>query len=275
MKELKELNKKYPNKTAFITGAGSGLGAAFSKLLAANGWTLHLSDINMGSLESLKLTLNSEKIHTYQLDVGDKLAYGNLADDLRKNGAKLNLLINNAGIGDGELFQDYKIDQWERMIRINLLGTYYGTHYLLPLIESQKGMIVNIGSAAGFMNAPGMSAYNAAKAAVFALAETLHHELKSKGVHVSVVTPTFFKTNIMSEASGSQQFVEFAQKQMKYSTTNAEEMAQVILEKSAAGKFHIVHPKEARRAFFIKKWFPKLVAKQFDKMMVKFSRASN
>ncbi|WP_436515199.1 SDR family NAD(P)-dependent oxidoreductase [Ekhidna sp. To15] len=272
MKELKKLNKKYPNKTAFITGAGSGLGAAFSKLLASNGWTLHLSDINPDSLESLKPSLEIGEIHTYQLDVGEKMAYGNLADDLIKNGVKLDLLINNAGIGDAELFQNYQIDHWERMVKINLLGTYYGSHYLLPLIEAQKGMIVNIGSAAGFMNAPGMSAYNAAKAAVFALAETLHHELKCKGVHVSVVTPTFFKTNIMSEASGSEQFVHFAEKQMKYSTTNADEMAQVVLEQSASGKFHIIHPKEARRAFFFKKWFPGLVARQFDKMMEKFSR---
>lgn len=271
MKELKELNRKYPHKTAFITGAGSGLGAAFSKLLAANGWTLHLSDINLDSLESLKPSLDSMEIHTYQLDVGDKMAFGNLADDLTKKGVKIDLLINNAGIGDAELFQEYKLDQWERMIKINLLGTYYGSHYLLPMIEDQKGMIVNIGSAAGFMNAPGMSAYNAAKAAVFSLAETLHHELKCKGVHVSVVTPTFFKTNIMSEASGSEQFVHFAEKQMKYSTTNADEMAQVVLEQSAAGKFHIIHPKEARRAFFLKKWFPSLISKQFDKMMEKFS----
>ena len=170
-----------------------------------------------------------------------------------------------------ELFHDYPLDQWERMIRIDLLGVYYGCHYFLPFIEAQKGMIVNIGSAAGFMNAPGMSAYNAAKAGVYSLSETLYHELKPKGVHVSVVTPTFFQTNIMNDASGSQKFVNFAQKQMKYSTTNSEEMVEVVLTESAKGKFHIIHPKEARKAFFFKKWFPKKVGKQFEKMMAKFS----
>ncbi|MEO9485751.1 MAG: SDR family NAD(P)-dependent oxidoreductase [Ekhidna sp.] len=269
---MKELNSKYPNKTAFITGAGSGLGAAFATLLAKNGWTLHLSDINFDSLEEVKSKLTGESaIFLYQLDVGNKLAYEKVVEELGKNTSKLDLLINNAGIGDAELFQDYKLDQWERMIRINLLGTYYGSHYFLPLIERQRGMIVNVGSAAGFMNAPGMSAYNVAKAGVYSLAETLHHELKSKGVHVSVVTPTFFQTNIMSDASGSEKFVHFAQKQMKYSTTNAEEMAQVVLTASAKGKFHIIHPKEARRAFFFKKWFPKMLNKQFEKMIAKFS----
>lgn len=266
------LNQKYPNKSAFITGAGSGLGAAFATLLAKNGWTLHLSDINNDSLEQLKSTLEgAPDVYLYSLDVGKKLDFEKVADELGKKDAKVDLLINNAGIGDAELFHDYKLDQWERMIRINLLGVYYGCHYLLPLIEAQKGMVVNIGSAAGFMNAPGMSAYNAAKAAVYSLAETLHHELKPKGVHVSVVTPTFFQTNIMSDATGSQKFVNFAQKQMKYSTTNAEEMAEVVLTKSAKGKFHIVHPKEARKAFFFKKWFPKVVNKQFEKMITKFS----
>lgn len=269
---MEELNNKYPNKTAFITGAGSGLGAAFAILLAKNGWSLHLSDINHDSLEKLKSALkDASSVFLYKLNVSNKLEYEKVSEEVKKNMPKLDLLINNAGIGDAELFQDYQLDQWERMIRINLLGTYYGCHYLLPMIESQQGMIVNIGSAAGFMNAPGMTAYNAAKAGVYSLAETLYHELKPKGVHVSVVTPTFFQTNIMSDASGSEKFVHFAQKQMKYSTTNAEEMAKVVLTQSAKGKFHIIHPKEARRAFFFKKWFPGMVAKQFEKMIAKFS----
>lgn len=267
---MKILNEKYPNKTAFITGAGSGLGAAFAKLLASNGWSLHLSDINLDSLENLKPSLiEAKEVFLYKLDVGNKIAFENVSVEIQKNTSKLDLLINNAGIGDGEFFQAYKSDHWEHMVRINLLGTYYGCHYLLPMIEPQKGMIINIGSAAGFMNAPGMSAYNVTKAGVYALAETLHHELKSKGVHVSVVTPTFFKTNIMSDATGSQKFVHFAQKQMKYSTTNADEMAEVVLTESAKGKFHIIHPKEARRAYFLKKWFPSLVSKKFKEMIQK------
>jgi short-subunit dehydrogenase len=272
MRELKHLNEKYPNRTAFITGAGSGLGASFAKLLSENEWTLHLSDINLQALEEqVELLKEAKSIHLYQLDVSDKLGYEKTIEAIQKNANSIDLLINNAGIGDGDFFENYKLDAWERMMRINLMGVYYGTHHVLPLLlENEKGLIVNVGSAAGFMNAPGMSAYNTAKAGVYAFSETLYHELKSKNIHVSVVTPTFFKTNIMSQASGSQQFVNFAQKQMQYSTTNAEEMAKVVLEKSAKGIFHIIHPKEARRAYFFKKWFPRLVSKQFDKMMNKF-----
>ncbi len=274
MINLKKLNSKYPNKTAFITGAASGLGAAFAHLLAENGWSLYVSDINSGSLEELKVSLKGAKeVQTYELDVSDKLSYERNVEAIRKSTSQIDLVINNAGIGDGEFFQDYKPDLWERMIRINLMGVYNGCHYFVPwMIEQSGGMIINIGSAAGFMNAPGMSAYNVSKAAVFSLSETLYHELKEKDIHVSVVTPTFFKTQIMSQAQGSAGFVQFAEKQMHYSTTNADEMAQIVLGQAANGKFHIIHPKEARRAYFFKKWFPSLVSRQFEKMVEKFSR---
>ena len=121
------------------------------------------------------------------------------------------------------------------------------------------------------MNAPGMSAYNVSKAGVYSFSETIYHELRSKNIHVSVVTPTFFQTNIAKGAFGSPKFAAFAEKQMKYSKTNADEMAEVVLTQAAKGKFQIIHPTDARRNFFLKKWFPKLVQKQFDKMVVKFS----
>ncbi len=269
---LDKLNNRLPGKCAFITGTASGLGAAFSKLLAENGWTLLLSDIDQKALEDFKKNLpNHDLVTTYQLNVADKNNFNAVAEQIRMNGMQIDLLINNAGIGDGELIQHYQVEAWEIMIQVNLLGTYYGVKYLLPMISNSSGMIINIGSAAGFMNAPGMSAYNASKAAVYSFSETIYHELKPQNIHVSVVTPTFFKTNIMSQASGSEKFVDFAEKQMKYSTTNADEMAQVVLTEAAKGKFQIIHPKEARRNHFIKKWFPGLVEKQFKRLIAKFS----
>lgn len=270
---LERLNERLPGKCAFISGAASGLGAAFSKLLAENGWTLLLSDINKNGLDEFRRGLpNNNSVSTYELNVADKDNFNAVADQIRMTGKHIDLIINNAGIGDGELIQHYQVDAWEKMIQINVLGTYYGVNYLLPLIPKEGGMIINIGSAAGFMNAPGMSAYNASKAAVYSFSETIYHELKPKNIHVSVVTPTFFKTNIMSQASGSEKFVDFAEKQMKYSTTNADEMAFVVLSESAKGRFQIIHPKDARKNHFIKKWFPGLVEKQFRKLIAKFSQ---
>lgn len=267
-----DLNNRLPKKRAFITGAASGLGASFSKLLSTNGWTLHLADIQYDELHKLKEELpEKDLVHLYELDITDKETFAKTGQLVSQQTDGIDLVINNAGIGDGELIENYQLEAWERMININLMGTYYGVHYFLPALSKEGGLIINIGSAAGFMNAPGMSAYNASKAAVYSFSETLYHELKSKNIHVSVVTPSFFKTNIMSNATGSQRFVDFAEKQMKYSKTNADEMAAVILSQAAAGKFQILFPKEARRNYFIKKWFPGLIEKEFQKLVKKFS----
>jgi len=266
------LNERCPNKTAFITGAGSGLGHAFVKLLSQNGWTLHLSDMNSNSLsQSVESLHNQESIHLHELNVANLGAYEEVVQKALKVSPAIDLLINNAGIGDGSLFHDYRPEDWERMIQVNLMGTYYGCHLLVPHMQQiQNGMIINIGSAAGFMNAPGMSAYNVSKAAVYSLSETLLHELKTDHIHVAVLTPTFFKTNVMSQSTGPVIFKNFVDKQMKYSTTNADEVAAVTLTQAAKGTFQIIHPKEARRNHFIKKWFPKLVDKQFEKLLHKF-----
>ena len=272
--ELKKLNATYPNKNVFITGAGSGLGAAFAELLAKNNWTLHLSDINKETLQaSSKLLEGAAAVHLYILDVSNREQYEQVHKEIVKNASQIDLVINNAGIGDGDLFKDYQLKNWERMININLLGTFYGCHHFVPtLLEQQNGLIINIGSAAGFLNGPGMSAYNVSKAAVYSLSETLYHELKSSNIHVSVVTPTFFKSNVVKDAAGSKAFKAFAEKQMKYSKTNAHKIAEQALLEASKGVFQIIPPGDAKRNRFFKKWLPSLVEKQFEKMMVKFSR---
>ena len=267
---LKKLNALYPNKIAFITGAGSGLGAAFAKVLSENNWTLHLSDINENALKNVVRDLQTnKKIFQYTLDVSDKHQFEKVVQEVFKNTESVDVVINNAGIGDGLLFKDYPVDKWEKMIEINLMGTFYGCHFFTPhLIKQKKGMLLNVGSSAGFMNAPAMSAYSTSKAAVYSLSESLHHELKPYNIQVSVLTPTFFKTNIMENAS-SPVMKGYAEKQMKYSKTNADEVAEITLSKASKGKFQIIHPTDAKTKFFLKKWLPKLVAKEYHKMMTK------
>jgi short-subunit dehydrogenase len=269
---LKKLNILYPNKTAFITGAGSGLGAAFTKILSENNWTLHLSDINENALKDIVQDLGSnESIFQYVLNVSDKNQYENVVKEVYENTESVDVVINNAGIGDGLLFKDYPIEKWEKMIEVNLMGSYYGCHFFTPhLLKQKRGLILNVGSSAGFMNAPGMSAYSVSKAAVYSLSESLYHELKPYNIHVSVLTPTFFKTNIMENAS-SKVFKGFAEKQMNFSKTNADEVACITLEQAAKGRFQIIHPTDAKTKFFYKKWLPKLVDKQYSKMMSKLS----
>ncbi len=271
MEKLDLLNLRCPHQSAFITGAASGLGAAFAHALAEDGWSLYLADINTERLHQLSAELGAARhVALYTLDVSEIKKYAQVAQKVRTQ-TNVDLVINNAGIGDGELLQNYRPELWEKMIQINLMGVYYGCHlFVNDLVQQGHGMIINIGSAAGAMNAPGMSAYNAAKAAVYSLSETLYHELRPQGVQVSVATPTFFPTGIMSSASGSQPFVEFATHQMNNSTTHATEMSRIILTEAARGTFHIVHPREAKKHLFIKKWWPKSISKRYERLMKRF-----
>lgn len=262
---IKRLNSRLPNKRAYITGAGSGLGAEFTKILQENGWTLYLSDVNSTSLEAYKDVPN---IYTYVLDVSDKQAYQKQVEVIASQTDGIDLLINNAGIGDGEFFEDYQIENWEKMVQINLMGTLYGTKLFLPLLKKpSSSLVINIGSMAGFMNAPAMSAYNATKAALYSLSDTLRHEFKPYNIQVSIATPTFFKTNIMSQAQGNAKLVGFAEREMSNSSASAREMAEVILSKAAGGKFLIIHPKKARQRYFLKRWFPGLVNRLFERLL--------
>lgn len=265
---LQQLNMRFPSKRAFITGAGSGLGAAFTQLLLDQGWTLFLSDIHAASLERYQ---GQPNVHIYVLDVSEKSAYARIVEEIAQDYRHIDVLINNAGIGDGAFFQDYQLEHWERMVQVNLMGTVYGTKLLLPLLQAAEGaLVINIGSMAGVMNAPAMSAYNVTKAAIHSFSETLLHELRPLGIQVSVVAPTFFKTNIMSQAHGSDALVQFAEQQMAQSLTNAGEMAMVILSRAARGQFFILHPRTARQRYFMKRWFPGLVRKRLGRLAAAF-----
>ena len=99
---LNGLNEKLPGKKAFITGAGSGLGAAFTKVLAQNEWELYLADINIRSLEEVKASLpNKAKVHLFELNIADRLNFEKVSESIKSITNEMDLVINNAGIGDG------------------------------------------------------------------------------------------------------------------------------------------------------------------------------
>jgi short-subunit dehydrogenase len=169
----------------------------------------------------------------------------------------IDLLINNAGVGDGGAFTQYGLDNWEWLININLMGVVYGNHFFVPAMRRQKsGQIINIASIAGIVNGPSMSAYNASKAAVISLSETLFYELHPHNIVVSAVMPSFFKTNVMQHARGSNDALAMAQKLIDNSNLDAEPVAKEILAKAGQKKLHIILPKQARTRALIKRFLP-------------------
>jgi len=266
------ISKKFPQKRAFITGAASGLGLAFCEHLAQDGWTIGMADFNRQGLQLAveQIRKSGGNPFGYDLDVSNRENYSSIVQQYLEMTQGIDLLINNAGVGDGELFENYSLENWDWMIDINVKGVINGIHFFAPaFIAQQSGQVINIGSAAGFVNAPTMSAYNLTKAAVISLSETLSYEWWAYNIQVSVLMPTFFPTQIMQHARGNRKMKDFAKKMMHQSATHASEVALVTLEKAAAGKLHIVFPKDARIRYFLKRYFPGILRIQILKIVRK------
>ncbi len=263
------LSKKFPEKRAFITGAAMGLGRSFCKHLAKDAWTIGMSDIDIEKLEQ-----TAEEVRQlggtpiiFSLDVSNRIKYKEVSQIFLERVGGIDVLINNAGVGDGAAFHEYSLDNWDWMIGINQMGVLYGCHFFVPtFLQQKKGHIINIASAAGYANAPRMSPYNMTKAAVISLSESLYYELTPRGINVSVVMPTFIKTNIMQHARGSSNAIKAGKKLLEKTKLKADEAVLEMLVKAGKGKFEIVLPKESRMGYWMKRHFPKIFRNRLMKL---------
>lgn len=266
------LTNKHPQKRAFITGGGGGLGRALSLALANDGWTLAITDINANALSESKKLIEQAggKAFTYQFDVSQKEEYKNAFDNFVSNTGGLDLLINNAGVGDGGLVGEYELNNWDWITGINQMAVIYGSHFALPLLKKQRsGHIISIASAAGLANMPNMGMYNVTKAAVISLMETIYAEAKGFGVDASVVCPTFFRSNIMQHHKGDKNSAKIGQTIIERAKFSADDIAHYILTEAGKGKFYILHPWQAKLVFHVKRFLPnfflKYKAREFAK----------
>ena len=264
------LSKTYPKKRAFITGAASGLGKALSLELAQEGWTIGMSDINMEQLATATtevLALGGKPL-TFHLDVSDKIEYKEVAISFLEQAGGIDLLFNNAGVGDGGAFEEYALENYDWMTGINQLGVVYGCYYFIPTMKKQKsGHILNTASAAAIGCAPTMGAYNMTKAAVVAISETLYGELMSFNIKVSCIQPTYFKTNVIQYARGGALVKKATQMFIDRSGLEAVDVAKEILTRAGKNELYIILPKAAHKMWLMKRlapvWFRKKVTEQF------------
>ena len=264
-----KLSQQHPQKRAFITGAGSGLGLELCRELANDNWTIGICDISeKGLTETAELIAKAGgKPIPFLLDVSDKNRYKEVAEKFLAQTGGIDLLINNAGVGDAAVFEEYGLENWEWLVGINQMGVIYGCHYFIPAMKQQKsGHIINVASIASVAAAPTMSAYNVTKAAVKALSETLYAELKPFNIGVSVMMPFFFRTNITQHARGSKERGEMAKYLVHGSPVSANSVATKTLELVGKGKFHILLPKEAKYIYFMSRFFPMALLKMNVKM---------
>jgi NAD(P)-dependent dehydrogenase (short-subunit alcohol dehydrogenase family) len=185
---------------AVITGAGRGIGAAIAKVLADGGASVSLLGRDLQRLEATAKTMRVETL-CIAIDVSDELSVKLAFDRIRARFSRIDLLVNNAGQADSAPIGKTSFDLWQRMLGVNLTGTFLCTREVLPAMMKQRyGRIINIASTAGLIGYAYVSAYAAAKHGVVGLTRSLALEAAQSGVTVNALCPGFTDTDIVRDA---------------------------------------------------------------------------
>ncbi|MDN5744170.1 MAG: SDR family NAD(P)-dependent oxidoreductase [Nocardioidaceae bacterium] len=224
-----------------ITGAASGLGAAL-----AQAWADRDADVLRTD------RVESEGIR--RLDITRDADWAAIRAFVEETWGGLDVLVNNAGIAGGGRLDVAGMDEWQRLVDINLLGAVRGTAAFTPLFKAQSsGRIVNVASLAGLVHPAGMAGYNATKAAVVALTETTGHELAGYGVKAHVVCPSYFRTNLMAGVQGRDAALQTVMtKLVDEASLGPDDIAVAVLEAIERGVEVILPDPAAQGAYTLK-----------------------
>jgi NAD(P)-dependent dehydrogenase (short-subunit alcohol dehydrogenase family) len=190
------------NRTAIITGGAQGFGLDIAKRFLNSGVKTIIWDIDEQELQKATIELNNPNLSYNVVDVSN---FKNVKDtvDLITKTSNIDILINNAGItGSTSSLWDYEVDEWNKIIQINLMGTFNCCKCVVPnMIKNNYGRIVNVASVAGKDGNANASAYSSAKAGAIGLTKSLGKELADKNIAVNAVTPAGAKTRILDQMS--------------------------------------------------------------------------
>ncbi|MCK6075856.1 3-ketoacyl-ACP reductase [Paenibacillus silvae] len=192
------------NKTAIITGAGKGIGRAIAEALAKEGVHLGLIARTASDLQALQESLSKEygvKVTSATADISDRSQAEAAVAAIELELGAVDILINNAGIGSFGTLLDMDPEEWERILHVNVMGTYYVTRAVLPsMIKESSGSIINIASTAGERGFATGSAYCASKFAVLGMTESLMQEVRKSNIRVTALTPSTVNTELAVNA---------------------------------------------------------------------------
>lgn len=247
---------------AVITGAAGGLGRAFALELARMRGRILVADIDEeGARETVRLVKEAGgDAHPVRCDVSKSAEVEALLGEAERAIGGVDLLINNAGVAVGGPIGKVPLTDWEWVVGINLWGVIYGCHHFVPHFRKQgSGHILNVASAAGLVSSPQLGPYNVTKAGVVALSETLSVELKRENIGVTVLCPTFFRTNIgksgRAHRSGGMDFIEGL---MTRAAVQADGVARAALDGVASGKLYVLPHNDGRWFWRLKRTAPGL-----------------
>ena len=189
------------NRVAIITGGAQGFGLAISKRIIQSGGKVVIWDIDESAIKSALNEISSENLSFKKVDVTNFVEIEKALLETENELGKIDIFVNNAGItGMNAKVWDYPLDEWKKVIELDLNSTFYCCKAVVPhMIKNNYGRIVNIASIAGKEGNPNASAYSTAKAGVIGLTKSLGKELADKNIAVNCVTPAAAKTRIFDQ----------------------------------------------------------------------------
>ncbi len=247
---------------AVVTGAGSGIGRAFAREIAARGGQVICADIDEARADATVALIEREhpgRAHALRCDVArreDVRGLANFAEAVFDG--PVTLVVNNAGVGiGGKPVGEIGFADWEWALGINLWGVVHGCEVFAPVLRAAgKGGIINVASAAGFAAAPSMAVYNTSKAAVMSLSETMAAELSGTGVAVTVLCPTFVKTNVTRDGRITDGSQRLADALMRWTGFTPEYVARTTLDANDHGRLYVLPQLDAHVVWRLKRYFP-------------------
>ncbi|HEX6961220.1 MAG TPA: SDR family NAD(P)-dependent oxidoreductase [Lacipirellula sp.] len=255
-------------RLAIITGAAGTLGRAFCRVIAEpGGWHIVAVDLDEAGAEKSLAECRREGVtgQVERIDVADAAAWASLRERLQPRWPRLDLLVNNAGmcmsaeVGDGDLAL------WRRVHEVNFGGVLHACQALVPWLKAsarevrgRKPAVINVASIMGLIPAPALAAYCASKAAVISLSESMHAELRPRGVNVTVAAPGFFASGLLeSGVFAAPEHREQADEMVRTSRIDADAVAKDALRASARGELYAVAGRRARWYWRLKRVAPR------------------
>jgi NAD(P)-dependent dehydrogenase (short-subunit alcohol dehydrogenase family) len=265
-----------PSRRVLITGAGSGLGRGLALRYARAGDRVACVDLIGERAEETRALLPGDGHLARVADVGSDESMQALFDAVQAQWQGVDVLVNNAGIASGGPMVETTMAEWHRVLDIDLLSVVRGCRLFLPgMIAQRRGQVISTASFAGLAGAPGMMTYGVAKAAVVALSEQLRAEVHDKGIRVSVLCPSFFRTNLCDTAIGNPKVKQLAEKLMDQSPDTVDTVSDTVYAAAERGDFMIIPTRREPMRWRLKRWFPEMYFRQLMKMVAQRSAVAS
>jgi NAD(P)-dependent dehydrogenase (short-subunit alcohol dehydrogenase family) len=205
---------EFSGKIVVVTGAGSGIGRSTARLFGRLGARVHVTDLDGEAAERVagEIADGGGDAVAHQLDVTDAAAVEKLAASVFESDGGVDVLHNNAGIAQSGKVEDTTLEDWRRVIEVNLMGTIHGVHAFVPrlLRQGRPAHIVNTASMAGLVASAELAAYSTSKFGVVGMTEALNAELAPRGIHLTALCPGIINTPIVSAATYRGEIAEHA-----------------------------------------------------------------